>query len=175
MRSPHSYTREDVVEINCHGGMLALQQVLEVVLARGARLATPGEFTKRAFLNGRIDLSQAESVLDVIRAKTDAGLQLAVQQLQGKLSKQVKSIRDQIAQLLAAIEASIDFADEDIEIISFAQIDDQIQSDLAAVEQLLAGAQEGTILREGLSIAIVGKPNVGKSSLLNFYKKNARL
>jgi tRNA modification GTPase len=174
MRSPHSYTREDVVEINCHGGMLALQQVLEVVLARGARLATPGEFTKRAFLNGRIDLSQAESVLDVIRAKTDAGLQLAVQQLQGKLSKRVQAIRDHIAQLLAAIEASIDFADEDIEIISFAQIDDQIQSDLAAVEQLLAGAQEGTILREGLSMAIVGKPNVGKSSLLNVFLQEER-
>ena len=174
MRAPHSYTREDVVEINCHGGLLALQHVLEAVLSRGARLATPGEFTKRAFLNGRIDLSQAESVIDVIRAKTDAGLQLAVQQLRGKLSTQVNHLRDHIAQLLASVEASIDFADEDIEIISHAQIDEQLQNTLAAIDQLLAGAQEGKILRDGLSLAIVGKPNVGKSSLLNLFLQEER-
>lgn len=174
MRAPHSYTREDVVEINCHGGLLALQHVLEAVLSRGARLATPGEFTKRAFLNGRIDLSQAESVIDVIRAKTDAGLQLAVQQLRGKLSTQVNHLRDHIAQLLASVEASIDFADDDIEIISHAQIDEQLQNTLAVIDQLLAGAQEGKILRDGLSVAIVGKPNVGKSSLLNVFLQEER-
>ena len=174
MRSPHSYTREDVVEINCHGGMLALQQVLEVVLSQGARLSTPGEFTKRAFLNGRIDLSQAESVIDVIRAKTDAGLQLAVQQLRGKLSNQVNQIREQLVQLLASIEASIDFADEDIELISYTQIHENLQHSLEAIERLLAGAQEGKIVRDGMSVAIVGKPNVGKSSLLNLFLQEER-
>lgn len=174
MRSPHSYTREDVVEINCHGGMLALQQVLEAALSQGARLAAPGEFTKRAFLNGRLDLSQAESVIDIIRAKTDAGLQLAVQQLRGKLSAQVQQIRDQVAQLLALIEASIDFADEDIELITYPQVQEHLHQSLEAIQHLLAGAQEGKIVRDGLSVAIVGKPNVGKSSLLNLFLQEER-
>lgn len=174
MRSPHSYTREDVVEINCHGGMLALQQILDAVLFQGARLSAPGEFTKRAFLNGRIDLSQAESVIDVIRARTDAGLQLAVQQLRGKLSTQIRQVRERLAQLLASIEASIDFADEDIELITYSQIHDALQQSLEAIQRLLAGAQEGKIVRDGLSLAIVGKPNVGKSSLLNLFLQEER-
>jgi tRNA modification GTPase len=174
MRAPRSYTREDVVEINCHGGMLPLRNVLDLVLARGARLASPGEFTKRAFLNGRIDLSQAESVVDIIRAKTDAGLRLAVQQLQGKLSTKVKDIHHDLKHLLASLEAAIDFPEEDLELIPHAHIVMQIGHSLAQVEQLLASAQEGKIVRDGLSVAIVGKPNVGKSSLLNVLLEEER-
>ena len=174
MRAPHSYTREDIVEVNCHGGRLSLRNVLEAVLHCGARLATAGEFTKRAFLNGRLDLAQAESVIDIIRAKTDAGLQLAVQQLHGKLSTQVETIRQTLQQLLALIEASIDFADEDIELISYPQMSSELQAALAAIARLLASAHEGKIVRDGLSIAIVGKANVGKSSLLNVFLEEER-
>ena len=174
MRGPRSYTCEDVVEIHCHGGRLVLRDVLGVVLEQGARLATPGEFTKRAFLNGRLDLAQAESVIDIIRAKTDAGLQLAVQQLQGKLSSQVAHLRDELQQLLAVIEASIDFADEDIELIGYDRIQNGLQTTLDELAQLLAGAQEGKIVRDGLSVAIVGKPNVGKSSLMNVFLQEER-
>ncbi|GAK48818.1 tRNA modification GTPase TrmE [Candidatus Moduliflexus flocculans] len=174
MRAPHSYTREDVVEIQCHGGMLPLRNILDAALTCGARLATPGEFTKRAYLNGRIDLAQAESVIDIIRAKTDAGLQLAVKQLQGKLSAQVRELRDALQQLLAEIEASIDFSDDDIELISFAQIQCELRRCLDELSRLLATAREGKIVRDGLSLAIVGKPNVGKSSLLNLLLQEER-
>ena len=174
MRAPRSYTREDVVEINCHGGILPLRNILDIVLSCGARLASPGEFTKRAFLNGRIDLSQAESVIDIIRAKTDAGLQLAVQQLQGKLSKHVTRIHNDLKHLLASIEASIDFPEDDIEIISYPQIVSELAQNLAQIDQLLASAHEGKIVRDGLSVAIVGKPNVGKSSLLNVFLEEER-
>ncbi len=174
MRAPHSYTREDVVEINCHGGILPLRNILDIVLSCGARLAFPGEFTKRAFLNGRIDLSQAESVIDIIRAKTDAGLQLAIQQLQGKLSERVRSIHSNLKHLLASIEASIDFPEDDIEIISSAQIVSELSQHLIWIDHLLASAYEGKIVRDGLSVAIVGKPNVGKSSLLNVFLEEER-
>ncbi len=174
MRAPHSYTREDVVEIQCHGGMLPLRNILDATLSCGARLATPGEFTKRAFSNGRIDLAQAESVIDIIRAKTDAGLQLAVRQLQGTLSAQVGQMRDTLQQLLALIEASIDFSDDDIELISSAQIQRELRDCLNELSRLLATAREGKIVRDGLSLAIVGKPNVGKSSLLNLLLQEER-
>lgn len=174
MRAPHSYTREDVVEIQCHGGMLPLRNILDAALSCGARLAVPGEFTKRAFLNGRIDLSQAESVIDIIRAKTDAGLRLAVQQLQGKLSAQVRQMRDALQQLLAEIEASIDFSDDDIELISSARIQRELRQSLDELSRVLATAREGKIVRDGLSLAIVGKPNVGKSSLLNLLLQEER-
>jgi tRNA modification GTPase len=174
MRAPRSYTREDVVEIHCHGGPLPLRDVLNLVLEQGARLAAPGEFTKRAFLNGRIDLSQAESVIDIIRAKTDVGLQLAVRQLQGTLSQHVRQIHQNLKQGLAAIEASIDFPEDEIELISDDEIESLLTANLERLEQLLAGAHEGRILREGLSLVIAGKPNVGKSSLLNWFLAEER-
>lgn len=174
MRTPHSYTREDVIEMNCHGGMTPLRNVLDLVLSCGARLAAPGEFTKRAFLNGRIDLAQAESVIDIIRAKTDAGLQLAVQQLQGKLSEHLHAIRRDLKHLLAEIEAAIDFSDDDIDIISHDRILETLNQNLSHVEQLLVTAQEGKIVRDGLSVAIIGKPNAGKSSLLNLLLQEER-
>ena len=174
MRAPHSYTREDVVEINCHGGMLALRNVLEAVLSDGARLATPGEFTKRAFLNGRLDLAQAESVIDIIQAKTEAGLQLALQQLRGKLSRQVADLHARLQFLLAVLEADIDFVEEDLDLLSFEQLEIEIAACISEIERLLSGAREGKIVRDGLTVAIVGKPNVGKSSLLNLLLQEER-
>jgi tRNA modification GTPase len=174
MRAPRSYTREDVVEINCHGGILPLRNILDEVLACGARLASPGEFTKRAFLNGRIDLSQAESVIDIIRAKTDAGLQLAIQQLQGKLSQHVTRTHHDLKHLLALIEASIDFSEDEIELVSSEQVLTTLSQALSQIERLLASAHEGKIVKDGLRVAIVGKPNVGKSSLLNLFLEEER-
>ena len=166
MRAPHSYTREDVVEINCHGGLIPLQGVLERVLELGARLAEPGEFTKRAFLNGRLDLSQAEAVIDLIRAKTDRGHRLAVRQLEGGLSQAIREMRSELVGLLAAIEAGIDFPDEvgDMEPEAIRQVLGAVAEEVA---KMLATADTGKLLREGIDTAIVGKPNVGKSSLLN--------
>ena len=173
MRAPHSYTRENVVEINCHGGLIPLQGVLERVLELGARLAEPGEFTKRAFLNGRLDLSQAEAVIDVIRAKTDRSHRLAVRQLEGALSEAIRSMRQDLIGLLAAIEAGIDFPDEvgDMEPEAAVQI---IESTEQHINQMLATADTGRILREGIDTAIVGRPNVGKSSLLNLLVRENR-
>lgn len=167
MRAPSSYTREDVVEIHCHGGPLPLRRILGLVLAGGARLAEPGEFTKRAFLNGRLDLSQAEAVVDVIRAKTEASLRMAVGHLGGVFSDKVRAFRQEILRLVAHLEAAIDFPEEDIEELAardVAAAADKLRADL---DSLLATAQTGRILREGLETVIIGKPNVGKSSLLN--------
>lgn len=164
MAAPHTYTREDVVEINCHGGSLPLQRILQLVLRYGARLAHPGEFTLRAFLNGRIDLAQAESVLDIVRARTEASLRLAVQGLEGRLSEAVRSIRSQLMSALAYLAARIDFPDDDIEP---QDIVPPLRQVLQELRQLITTADSGIVYRQGVRTAIVGRPNVGKSSLLN--------
>ncbi|HXX82235.1 MAG TPA: tRNA uridine-5-carboxymethylaminomethyl(34) synthesis GTPase MnmE [Thermodesulfovibrionales bacterium] len=167
MRAPNTYTKEDVVEINCHGGLLPLRKTLELVLRNGARLAEPGEFTKRAFLNGRIDLSQAEAVMDLIRAKTDESREAALEQLSGGLSEKIVGLRERIAFLCAHIEAYIDFPDEEIEPASMESIRTELHSVMNALMLLSKSFEEGRFFREGLKVAIVGRPNVGKSSLLN--------
>lgn len=167
MRAPFSYTREHVVEIQCHGGPLPLRRILALVLAAGARLAEPGEFTRRAFLNGRLDLSQAEAVIDVIRAKTDASLRLAVGHLSGAFSEKICDFRQEILRLIAHLEAAIDFPEEDIEELAARDVAAALTVLSADIDRLLATAGTGQILREGLATAIIGKPNVGKSSLLN--------
>lgn len=167
MRSPNTYTREDIVEINCHGGMLPLRKVLELVIREGARLADPGEFTKRAFLNGRLDLSEAEAVIDLIRAKTDEAGRIALEQLKGRLSVKILKLREALTQICTFVEAYIDFPEEEIEISSKKEMLESTGSILAELESLLKTYEEGRFFREGLGAAIVGRPNVGKSSLLN--------
>lgn len=167
MRAPHTYTREDIVEINCHGGILQLRKTLELVLRHGAILAEPGEFTKRAFLNNRLDLSQAEAVIDLIRAKTDVAGRVALEQLSGGLSEKITALRDSITGLCAHIEAYIDFPEEDIDLESSEGIAAGIQSVNTALTILSASFENGRFFREGIKAAIVGRPNVGKSSLLN--------
>jgi len=174
MRAPRSYTKEDVAEINCHGGMVALRRVLDLVLANGARLAEPGEFTKRAFLNGRIDLSQAEAVLDVIRAKTDSALRLGLEQLRGALARKVHKIREILLDALSVLEAGIDFPEEEIDPADLNLISRKLNKADQEFKILLASAAKGRILREGLKVVICGKPNVGKSSLLNALLKEER-
>ncbi len=167
MRAPSTYTRQDVVEINCHGGYLPMRKTLELLLHEGARLAQPGEFTKRAFLNGRIDLSQAEAVLDIIRAKTDASKSLALQQLSGRLSGKIIDLRDTIISLCAHIEAYIDFPEEEIEPATLEDILSELRSLQTVLSTLSQSFEEGRFFRDGFKVAIVGRPNVGKSSLLN--------
>jgi tRNA modification GTPase len=166
MRGPRSYTAEDVVEIQAHGGPLVLRRILEAALGEGARLANPGEMTLRAFLNGRIDLAQAEAVMDVIGARTDESLHLALEQLKGRLSEQVQAARQDTLGALAQIEASIDFPD-DVPAPEPEALRAAIEAVSGRVARLLAGAEQGRVYREGLRVAIIGRPNVGKSSLLN--------
>jgi tRNA modification GTPase len=173
-RAPKSYTAEDLVEISCHGGYLVLSKVLEQSLNCGARLAQPGEFTLRAFVNGRIDLSRAEAVAEVIRAKTDLGLKLALRHLKGDLSERINSYREKLINILARLEVEIDFSEEDIEPIDKKEVLKEIESIEKDLESLLATYHDGKILREGLNVVIIGKPNVGKSSLLNALLKEDR-
>jgi tRNA modification GTPase len=174
MKSPASYTREDVVEINCHGGMVPLRETFELVLRYGARMAEPGEFTKRAFLNGRIDLSQAEAVLDLIRAKSEESRRIALEQLQGGLSKKITELRDDIARVCAQAEVQIDFPEDEIEPASETHLRESTHRIEKELEDLGKTFREARFFREGLSTTIVGRPNVGKSSLLNSLLKRDR-
>ncbi|GCF09897.1 tRNA uridine-5-carboxymethylaminomethyl(34) synthesis GTPase MnmE [Dictyobacter arantiisoli] len=174
MHAPHTYTREHVVEIQGHGGPLVLQRILRAVLARGARLANPGEFTMRAFLNGRLDLAQAEAVMDLIESETEAGQRLAMQQLRGRLSDQVQQARHATLSVIARIEASIDFPEDDIPTPQAEELNPLIDEALRQVELLLAGSDQGRLYRQGLRTAIIGRPNVGKSSLLNAFLRTER-
>lgn len=175
MRGPRTYTREDVVEIHCHGSFLVLQQILSLVVARGAVLAAPGEFTKRAFLNGRIDLTQAEAVIDLLQAKTGEGLEMAMSQLQGRMGEAVGAIRSALIGLRAIIEVAIDFPEDDEEIIMADTMGPRLAEEvIAPLRELIRFSGQGKILRDGISVIILGQPNVGKSSLLNALLKEER-
>ena len=174
MKSPKTYTREDIAEIHCHGGYFVLQKILELVLKQGARMARPGEFTKRAFLNGRIDLTQAEAVIDLIKAKTQTSLEIANQQLMGWLYREMASLKAKLIDYLALIEAHIDFPEEEIESISLDAMKQDLNGMIHKLENWISSYEEGRIFREGISCAIIGKTNVGKSSLLNVLLKEDR-
>lgn len=174
MRAPRSYTAEDVVEISCHGGIVSVKKVLDALLDCGARLAEPGEFTKRAFLNGRLDLTQAEAVIDLIRSKSDRAFSIALKQVDGALSRKVKALRQVLVETMAHIEVNIDYPEHDVEELTNAFIREKCEYALGQIDEMLRTAEQGKLLREGIETAIVGKPNVGKSSLLNALAQDNR-
>lgn len=174
MKAPATYTAEDVAEIYCHGSIVALRKTLALALRNGARLAEKGEFTKRAFLNGRLDLSQAEAVIDIVKAKTDKTFDVALKQMEGALSERVREIRQVLMDLLVDITVNLDYPDEDIEIMTYQRLCESTLQIGDMIEKLLSTAGTGRIIRDGLSVAIIGKPNVGKSSLMNSLLREAR-
>ncbi len=174
MKGPGTYTAEDVVEINCHGSIVSLRKTLSLVLRKGARMAEPGEFTKRAFLNGRLDLSQAEAVMDIVKARTDRGYDTAVSQLGGVLSARITEIRQKLLDLLVDITVNIDYPDEDIEEMTYEKLEEEILLIGDMIEKLLSTASAGRMVREGIRTVIAGKPNVGKSSLMNGLMREQR-
>ena len=174
MKGPRSYTAEDVVEIQCHGSVVSLRKILALVLKNGARLAEPGEFTKRAFLNGRLDLSQAEAVIDLIKAKSDKTFDVALSQLEGGFSAKIKEIRADLVDLLVNLTVNIDYPDEDIEEMTYEKLFDGLENVKDKIGKMLATADTGRMIKEGLSVAIIGKPNVGKSSLMNALLRETR-
>lgn len=167
MKGPHSYTAEDIVEIHCHGGVVSVKRILNLILSKGARLAEKGEFTKRGFLNGRIDLTQAEAVIDLIKAKTDISFDLGLNQLSGALSEVLNKLKDELVSMQALIVANIDFPDEDIEDAAYNDLLDRSKKILDKIDNLLENSKNSRLLRDGINTVILGKPNVGKSSLLN--------
>lgn len=167
MKGPHSFTAEDVVEIQCHGGIVVVREILKLLLSQGVRLAEPGEFTKRAFLNGRIDLTQAEAIIDIIEAKSEKSLEVAVNQLDGTLAQMIRDIRESLLTLVAQLEVAIDYPEEDIEELTMEQTAEAVRPILERMKHLLATANRGRLLRDGIMTAIVGRPNAGKSSLMN--------
>jgi tRNA modification GTPase len=174
MKAPNTYTTEDIVEINCHGGSIPIRRVLELILTFDVRMADPGEFTKRAFLNGRLDLSQAESVMDLISAKTPKGFDVAYNQLEGNLSKKINIIKNDILDLMSRIEVSIDYPEEDIKDITHKEVLEILNKNRERIVKILKTSETGKIIKNGLSTVIIGKPNVGKSSLLNALLKEAK-
>lgn len=174
MRAPRSFTTEDVVEISSHGGVVSVRRLMELLLQQQIRIAEPGEFTKRAFLNGRIDLSQAEGVIDLIRSKSDKAFSVALRQVEGKLSRQIKPLQQVLIEMVAHIEVNIDYPEHDVESVTSDFIKQKSLEVIGGIDELLRTANEGKILREGITTAIVGRPNVGKSSLLNTLAQDNR-
>lgn len=174
MLAPKTFTRENTVEVSCHGGLLVTQKILQLILDNGARIATPGEFTKRAFINGRIDLTQAESIMDIIEAKTDRARQVAMKQLEGGLLFEIRKLRQELLNTMAHEEVNIDYPEYDMDDVTSKEMYDKAQQVIKEIDKLLATAQEGKVVRSGLATAIVGRPNVGKSSLLNYLSKEEK-